>query len=427
MTRHTKQHNKQQKPHRNNKKRKTRRHPRAMRKSVGGNQNSVGARLGGRIGSFLGRAAQGALGRVFGMGEYKAALAETVGTAAENIAEGDTPEVNSLAKPLSTNHVTMMHSDEEGTTVVRRREFVGTIEISDAPEVYRYYINPGLPRTFPWLSGLADNWQQWSVCGLAMEYIPTSGLAVSSTSAALGQIVTGFYYEVTDLNNTPEADLPRLLNMNGSVSCSPAATSITYMECNPTMNNQSTYFVDGLASVPGPNFSLQNYLPAVFLVNTSGAQSATAFQAGQLWVSYEIVLKQPLPAPRQVPIGIPEHPRFAKYLAVYRKWCELTQCTGPMTGDQWTVLMCEVDRLRAILNSAECQNELRIIRAAIKHAESEADTAHHARRIVNYLNQTTYSKEIQNEVQKAEDSITRAEAAEDREDGVLLPSLPSYR
>lgn len=386
----------------------------------------MGARLGGRVGSFLGRAAQGALGRVFGMGEYKTALAHTVGVNEEEIAEGDSPTVNSLVQPLSTNHVKMMHSDDEGSTTIRRREFVDNIQISDAAFIRRFYINPGLSRTFPWLSGLADNWQQFSISGLAMEYIPTSGLAVSSTSAALGQIVTGFYYEVTNLPDSPEGDLARLLNMNGSVSCSPAATSMTYMECDPSMNNQSVYFTEGDDSLPGPDYSTQNYLPSVFLLNSSGAQATTPFQAGQLWVTYEITLKQPLPAPRSIPMSIPDHPRFAKYLSALRKWNELRRCTGPLDPDQWIVLECEIQRLRAILCSPDCQNELRIIRAAIKHAELEADGVHYANRIVQYLSQTTYAKEIKSEVQKAENSISRTEVSEDREDGVLLPS-PVYR
>lgn len=419
MTRITKQHSN------NNKKAK---HPRrkGRKRASGGSSHSMGARVGGRIGSFLGRAAQGAVGRIFGMGEYKTSLAHTIGTAEEEMAEGGTPEVNSLVKPLSTNHVKMMHSDDEGTTTIRRREFVDNIQISDAAFIRQYYINPAQSRTFPWLSGLANNWQQFSITGLAMEYIPTSGVAVSTTSAALGQIVTGFYYEVTNLPDSPAGDLPRLLNMNGSVSCSPAATSITYMECDPSMNNQSTYFTEDEGAVPGPDFSLQNYFPAVFIVNSSGAQSTVPFQAGQLWVTYEIVLKQPLPAPSSIPMSIPEHPRFAKYLSALRKWHELRRCTGPLTRDQWIVLECEVERLLAILTSPECQNDLRIIRAAAKHASSEADGAHYSQRVAQYLSQTTYAKEIKSEVQKAENSICRNEGIEDREDGVLLPT-PTYR
>lgn len=382
----------------------------------------MGARLGSRVGAFLGRAAQGALGRVFGMGEYKTSLAHTVGVAEDQIAEGDSPAVNSLVQPLSTNHVKMMHSDDEGTVTIRRREFVENVMISDKPYVSRYYINPALSKTFPWLSGLANNWQQFSVAGLAMEYIPTSGLAVSSTSAALGQVVTGFYYEVTNLADSPQNDLSRLLNMNGSVSCSPAATSMTYMECDPRMNNQHTYFVEDDKVPPGPDYSLQNYLPAVFIVNTSGAQASTPFQAGQLWVTYDIILKQPLPAPKRIPTSIPDHPRFGKYLSALRKWNELRRCTGPLDADQWIVLECEVDRLRAILCSAECQNELRIIRAAALHAEIEADGAHFARRVAHYLSLTPYAKEIRSEVQKAEDIVSRNEVAEDHEDGILIPA-----
>jgi hypothetical protein len=358
---------------------------------------STGARIGSRIGSFLGHAAQGAVGRLFGMGEYKEALANTTGVSMDDIAESDSPTVNTLVQPLSSQHVAMMHCDEEGTCRITRREFVTFVSVQDIFGSNVIYIQPGFSKNFPWLSGIANNWQQWSVQGLAYEYIPTSGLAVSSTNAALGQIIMSFAYEVTSPGEWPIASPLRQLNMNGAVSCSPAATAVCYLECDPAMNNQSTYFLQG-ALAPTSTYSNQNYFPAALILTTGGAQNPTEFQCGQLWVTYDIILKQPIPALTINPSSFMSHRLYKDYTQTYYRWVELRSAQGPFTADEYIALCCEEERLRSILSSAEAQDTLRLVKAVVReeqalHDDSKAEND----KVLAYLTKTPYTAQIARE------------------------------
>jgi hypothetical protein len=79
----------------------------------------------------------------------------------------------------------MMHSNDQ-SVLIRHREYLGEISGSISYDVKRSFeINPGNPDTFPWLSGVAARFQEYRIRGLVFHYIPSSGNAVSGTSAAL--------------------------------------------------------------------------------------------------------------------------------------------------------------------------------------------------------------------------------------------------
>lgn len=254
---------------------------------------STGGRIGSKIGEFLGNYAEKGLGRLFGRGEYRASLGAEIGHDPETIVESSEPEVNSLVKPLSSRDlVPLMGMNEEGTVTITRREFIDTIDIASTDKSAAYQINPGFSM-FPWLSSVAKAWQQYRILGLAFEYVPTSGYAVSSESAALGQVVMAFKYNVLEnVAGWPRANLRAMLNQNGSVSMSPAAPGTCYLECKDHMVNQPCKYIYN-EQVPTNPFSQQNYEAATLLIFTSGAQADAAFQCGQIWVTYQIQLFQP--------------------------------------------------------------------------------------------------------------------------------------
>jgi hypothetical protein len=301
--------------------------------------------------------AQKAIGRLFGMGEYKESLAGELGVDHQAIVESNAPEVNSLVAPLSSNElVPIMHHDAEGTIRISRREFIGTIVIRDEPQTYTYDIAPGSASSvnvvFPWLTPLAKNFQQYSFLGFAAEYVPTSGVAVSSTSAALGQVAMAFKYDVNEEQfgqgnsaDWPLNSLQGLLNMNGSMSCSPAAPGTCYMECDPRMSNQPVRYVETGEDL-NPYYSEQNYKAAKLLIRTEGAQSLTVFQAGQLWFTYEIVLFNPRPQNTTPPI-------VDKYSELVAELQALLTFNGPMSDAEAVRISARIMRLRAFIASLE--------------------------------------------------------------------------
>ena len=312
-------------------------------------QSSLGGRLGSSLGGLLGDFAHKTVGRLFGMGEYKEALASEVGVPSEEVAESSAPEVNSLVAPISSrDQVPMMHADKEGSIRIVRREFIQNLRIGTTAIEYRYKINPGRSGDFPWLSGIAKSFAQYSVMGFAAEYVPTSGVAVASTSAALGTVTMAFKPNVVSGSAYPLNDQTALLNSNGATSCSPAACGACYMECAPDMTNQMVKYVETEQSLATANYSTQNYNAAELLIRTEGAQAVTPFQCGQLWFTYEILLFQP----RTVDPSPP--PIYGnKFDVAIARLKSLDHATGPFTRDQAFARIIELTKLRSLLNSSE--------------------------------------------------------------------------
>jgi len=314
--------------------------------SGGGSSSSVGGRIGASLGRTLGSFAEKGLGKIFGFGEYKEQLANEIGHPAEDIAENATPEVNSLVKPVqSRDTVPLMHMDKEGHVRFARREFIQTIQIRDTTIRYAFKLNPGRAADFPWLSGVATSFQQYAFLGLAFEYVPTSGFAISGNSAALGQVAMTFNYNVSNPGGWPDT-LTGILNMQGSTSCSPAAPGTCYMECDPHVSNQPIRFVETETSTY-TGMSTQNYIAADFIVETSGAQTVAPayFQAGQLWVTYEILLFNPRPIDPTPSLS--EMPCMKDYRNLVERYQALSSSSGPFTCEQYIIWDGEIRRIWA--------------------------------------------------------------------------------
>lgn len=310
--------------------------------------------IGEKIGSFLGGAAQKALGTIFGMGEYTETLGNELGIPGEDIAHNEEPGVNSLVRPVSNDIVARMHTDSEGRVRITRREFVSPVMIENGPTFQEILVEPSKAGSFPWLSAIATSWQQYQILGLAYEYVPTSGAAVSDDSGALGQVVMAFKYDVTEAQQAyPTQSLEGMLNQSGAVSTSPAAPSTCYLECDPEMTNQFTRYVRRPASAQGSS-SEQNFEAAKLMVFSSGAQNPTDKQAGQLWVTYDIVLLHPTTLPPPTLLSqVTSDPVFQKFQPIWEKLRALSDHEGPYTQDEYIARASMLQVLRSQLLSSE--------------------------------------------------------------------------
>jgi len=191
---------------------------------------------------------------------------------------------------------------------------------------------------------VATSFQQYSLLGLAYEYVPTSGAAVSGTSAALGQIAMTFKYDVSNPGGWPDT-LSGILNMQGSTSCSPAAPGTCYMECNPRLSNQLVRFVETESSTY-TGMSTQNFIAADFILQSSGAQTTTTtFQAGQLWVTYEVLLFNPRPIDPTPSLS--DMPCMKDYRVLVERYQALSSSSGPFTFEQYVIWDSEIRRIWA--------------------------------------------------------------------------------
>lgn len=364
---------------------KTRR--RSRRKGRHGKQVQQRPGIGQTIGAKLGGFAEEALrkspvGRLFGMGEYKEALAHETGVGVEEIASGDLPTTNSMVAPLSSNElVPVMHSSKEGSIVVSRREFITTVEIKNQENYLVFPINPGLDKIFPWLSTtVAQGFQSYNILGLAIEYVPLSGYAVGSNSAALGTVGMAFLYDIIsddmDSGEWPVGDFKGLLNLEGAVSGTPATPMSCYLECDPALRPRNTQLIRTPQTIPAANnYSLQDYDYGQFLIRFGGSQNTdTPFVCGQLWVTYEIALHFPRAPDTFTGLSILDY-MDPLYRDMLKDYLVAQAESGPFTNEAGIARAEALGLLRANFSTPGYLTAYARALADLRRAELAADTA----------------------------------------------------
>jgi len=199
---------------------------------------------------------------------------------------GGPTAVNSLISGGNVSVPTMSGGDEIGSISVTHREYLGSITGSVQFENSNFQLNPGLVSTFPWLSQIAVNYEEYSFEQLMFTY--TSLLSESTASGAVGQIIMTTNYNA---GNPPFLSTTDMLNNIGTISARPIDSPIIHgVECDDNKNVLPSYFVRVGAVPTGQD--IKTYDVGLFQLATEGMPANDQLQ-GQLWVSYNIVLRKP--------------------------------------------------------------------------------------------------------------------------------------
>lgn len=245
------------------------------RRKVDDSSSGLLPTIGGIAGSYLAGPAGGAVGvaagkmiaRITGFGDYKV-------------------ERNSVS---NGNSVPTFRSGGEGMRICHR-EFLSDVMGSVGFSNTVYPLNPGLITTFPWLSLLAANFEEYDFHGLVFEYRPSSGTAVSATSSALGIVILATDY---DAANVPFTNKQQMESYEFSTSTVPFTACIHPVECARGRNVLNNLYTR-TGSIP-VNTDIRMYDAGNFQIAAVGMQSA--YTVGELWVSYDVSLNKPrLPA-----------------------------------------------------------------------------------------------------------------------------------
>jgi hypothetical protein len=182
----------------------------------------------------------------------------------------------------------MMHKDGQNI-VVRHREFLTEVTASTTFNVLKSFpINPGMAITFPWLSKVARNFQQYRIRGMVYHYIPTSGNMSSSGNPALGSVMLQTVYRATD---SPPSSKVELLNEYWTGEVVPSETLAHPVECNPKENPYNVQYVRSFDPPSGESRLLYDLGTTYLAVN---GQQTAGVTLGDLWVTYEVELLKPL-------------------------------------------------------------------------------------------------------------------------------------
>lgn len=187
----------------------------------------------------------------------------------------------------------------ELATQVRHREYLGDVmalpggfgvpwQIVGQQEGYS--LNPGIKETFPWLSQVAQNYVQYEMNGLLVEYISTSGAAVgSSSNQALGSVSLACQYDAV---LPPYNSKSEMLNEQYAVSTVPSRNLILPIECAPQQTILTKQYIRTGAQPANTDIRLYD-LGKVF-VATDGIQDVVGgtqpIKLGELWITYDIIL-----------------------------------------------------------------------------------------------------------------------------------------
>lgn len=249
-------------------------------------QGQAAGALGRIAGNFLGgqgdlgeKAAQG-VAKWFGYGDYSLSK--------NSLIMPEAADVNGLK----------FSSDGKRGIRIREREFLGDIvsgPLSSGSSVFTnetYVINPGDSKTFPWLSKIATNFDQWKPNGIIFEFKSTSS-TFNGASQALGVVVAATDYDVLDL---PFANKIEMETADYSNSCKASNDMVHGIECEAKERPDSVFFVRH--GVLPNNDNARFYDLGNFQLATRGMSTADTV-LGELWVTYDITFykKQLNPLP----------------------------------------------------------------------------------------------------------------------------------
>jgi hypothetical protein len=261
----------------------TKKHP---HKGLLGN---IGATIGNAIepgaGGIVGLKAGEILGNLFGWGDYQATAPVTYGVNSNSLLGFQTP---------MAAQIPMMHT-EDGVTRIRKREYIQDVLTTSTFSTLSFALNPSDVITFPWLSQIAENYEQFKFLGLAFGFRSTTANALGGAGTpGMGSVSLLTQYDVLDL---PVINKTQANNALFATSCKPSESMLHPVECDPEQTPSQPLYT-GVNEAFVTRDTRLNYL-GFTTIATAGA-SAT-YTAGELWVSYDVMLYKPMVARGQLP------------------------------------------------------------------------------------------------------------------------------
>lgn len=168
-----------------------------------------------------------------------------------------------------------------------------------------YPINPGLQMLHPWLSPIAQQFEQWEPLGYVFEFKST--MTDFSTQTNLGSIIMATDYDVLDQVYTTKVDM---MNSQYASEGKPTENMIHGLECDPALRPTKIFYVrsSNPIAVNGVvpdlrEYDLGNFSVATVNVPLTRPTSSTAWvpvTLGSLYVHYTVRLYK-----QQIANGLP--------------------------------------------------------------------------------------------------------------------------
>jgi len=220
-------------------------------------------KLGQGIGKWLGSG----IGQIFGSGDYTMS--------------GPTPSYNVM---VNSNQVPKFSTNGQ-TNIVCHREYLGDLNGTSSFNLASYPLNPGIDNTFPWLSTIAQNYQEYRIHGLIFEFRPL--ITDFVTGGQPGVVIMATNYNADAALYTSKQQME---NSEYAVSVKPTLGLVHGVECATPLTILPQRFVR-TGSVPTGQ-DLRLYDHGNFQIATQNNAITSAI--GELWVSYCVEFFKPI-------------------------------------------------------------------------------------------------------------------------------------
>nr|UJQ92875.1 MAG: putative capsid protein [Narnaviridae sp.] len=250
--------------------------------------DGLGSGLGRLAGNFLGQGDLGAvagdkLSKWLGFGDYEL-------------------HSNSLIKGApdsKSSSIPTFQKDGKRGIRVTEREYLGDVVSSSTIGAFNntpYRINPADPASFPWLSQIAQQFEEWEPLGIIFEFVSTSS-EFNGSSQALGTVIMATDYDPTD------PQYPNKMVMESSDYCNSAKSSASQrhgVECDPAERPTKTLYC--AAASPSADQRLCDL--GTFQLATFGCSTASV-TLGELWVTYDVAFYKKQLVGGQLALNLP--------------------------------------------------------------------------------------------------------------------------
>lgn len=235
----------------------------------------TGGIIGNRIGGMFGNASIGrgvgrwlgtGIGSIFGSGDYTLS--------------GSAPAYN----VMTNGSQIPKFSTTRQTNIVCHREYLGDITGTAAFTNRSYPLNPGMDVTFPWLSSLAGNYQEYKFHGLVFEF--RSLITDFVTSGSPGVVVMSTNYNADAPVYTTKQQME---NAEFAVATKPTINLMHGVECADQQTILPQRYVRNGDVPSGQDLRLYDTGNFQFATSANPVQDL-----GELWVSYCVEFFKPI-------------------------------------------------------------------------------------------------------------------------------------
>lgn len=286
----------------------------------------TGGIIGNRVGGMFGNASVGrgigrwlgtGIGSIFGSGDYTLS--------------GSAPSYN----VMTNGSQIPQFSSSRQTNIVCHREYLGDIQGTAAFNLNGYPLNPGMSETFPWLSTVAANYQEYKFHGLVFEF-----------RSLVTDFVTGGAPGVVIMSTNYNADAPvyttkqQMENAEFAVATKPTVNLMHGVECADGQTILPQRYVRQGDVAAGQDLRLYDLGQFQFATASNPIQNL-----GELWVSYCVEFFKPILATVTSVPGIGEH--------VSRTGVASATPLGTTLGYQLGGLDCTISSTAVSINQAQ--------------------------------------------------------------------------